>query len=220
MEPELSSEDWTIVLPADRVQTATKDRRLGALLAASRAANAITIARGPLLVDVADDSPQASRERFSALFFVAATLVEGMLAVDALSKHFAGSAIFDSSLGKLLVDAEVTDFRSKTLKKFRDKGTFHFDEGFFRKAATQLEQADVVLAVLKSGQIDDIYVNVTDDLLFRHILGPFSSDDMMVTAFEAFSSRTIDLMQRFLISMHSFLPQALRDLGAERRRAI
>ena len=216
----MSTDDWTIVLPANRVQIAAKDRRFGALLAAARAANAITIARGPLLVDVLNDSPQASRERFSALFYVAATLVEAMFAADALVPYFSGSPNFEDGLGKLLIDPEVTEFRSKTLKKFRDKGTFHFDEGFFRKAASQLADEDVVLAILKSGRIDDIYVNVTDDLLFRHILGPFSSDEMMVAAFADFSSKTVELMMRFLISMHEFLPQALRDLGAERRRPV
>jgi hypothetical protein len=208
------------VLPAAKLPAVRKDPCFGPLLAVSRAANAITIARGPLVVDWKDTSPLASRERFAALFYVAAVLVEALKASETLSKHYKGVQQFDEGFGRLLSDASVSTFRSKTLKRFRDKGTFHFDGGFFRAAATQLPTEEIILATIQSNQIQDIYLNVPDDLLFAHILGPFPNDESMASVFEEFATTTVSVMNQFLESAHRLIPVALLRLGAIKRRAV
>lgn len=208
-----------IVLPRERVVTAKSDPRLGPTLALARAANAVTLARLPLLAPTSDMRPSAARERFSALFYVGGVLFEALRTAERSERHFDSLDQWHRGFGALLRDPGVTEFRQGTLVRFRDKGTFHFDAGFFRKAASRWPEEDVPLAQLASLRVTDVFLSVSDDLLFSHILGPFESQHDMVAAFEAFSGSTVDLMGRFLESTHDLFGVVLSDLGADVRRA-
>jgi hypothetical protein len=210
----VSTGHWQIVLPSSSVDAGKSDPRIGPLLALARAANAITLARGPLIAPLEGQTPAVARERFSALFYVGAILFEALHTSEELEKHFSALPPWQTGLGALLSDQAVTDFRKRTLKRFRDKGAFHFDSGFFGRAASRWPNDDIILASLTSNRIGDVYVNSADDLLFAHVLGPFASDDAMVAAFSEFLTTTIDVMNRFLQSAHELMPSAFASLGA------
>jgi hypothetical protein len=103
---------FQIVLPSSQVHTGKSDQRIGALLALARAANAITLARRPLMAPLKDSSPAVSREHFSALFYVAAVLYEALRTSEDLERHFADLEHWDEGFGRLLADPMVTTARS------------------------------------------------------------------------------------------------------------
>jgi hypothetical protein len=209
-----------IVLAASRVAEAKRSEMLGPVLAVSRAANAITVARGPLLYDADDFSPLASRERFSAMFLVAAVLYEALETAQQLGEHFEGQAPYEEGFGQLLENSKIAEFRRRSLKKFRDKGVFHFDSGFFRRAASQMEETDAIVGIHTTAMVKDTYISLSDDLMFDHILGPFRSNEQKVQIFEEFSDMLVETMNEFLKSAHQLVPYALYRLGAFSRRGV
>lgn len=209
---------FQIVLPASRIAAFRRDRkRLGPLLAISRASNAISLARAPLVIDADDFSPMVARERFAALFHAGAVLVEALDTAEKLKKHFAGIEQFDRGFGQLLSDSDTKQFRESVLRKFRDKGVFHFDSGFFGAALSQVRDDELVLGTFDTSTVADTYISIADDLMFDHILGVFDSDTAKVAAVVEFMDRCSDIMIRFLAASHSLVPFVLGELGAVRR---
>jgi hypothetical protein len=214
------SEIAQIVLPPSAIEVAKKQRALGVVLAISRATNTLTLVRGPLLHDAEDFSPQAARERFAALFLAAAVLYEALNSAEELGSDFVGKAWFDEGFGRLLADRAVSAFREGTLQRFRHKGVFHCDAGFFRKAVSRLPVEEHVVGIHASTTVADTYVSLSDDLLFDHLMGPFATDADKVLAWEAFMESLTDLMNEFLKASHRLIPAVLGDLGAFRRASV
>lgn len=209
-----------IVLPPAAIDIAKKQRALGAVLAISRATNNLTLVRGPLLHDADDFSPQAARERFAALFLAAAVLYEALKSAEDLGDAYAGNASFDEGFGQLLADNQVSAFRERTLQRFRHKGVFHYDAGFFRKALSRLPVEEHIAGVHASTTVGDTYISLSDDLLFDYLMGPFSTDGDKVAAWEAFMEELTALMNAFLKASHRLVPAVLGELGAFRRPTV
>ncbi len=208
------------MLPPAAIDIAKKQRALGAVLAISRATNSLTLVRGPLLHDADDFSPQAARERFAALFLAAAVLYEALNSAEELGDAYAGKASFDEGFGRLLADEKVSTFRERTLQRFRHKGVFHYDAGFFRKAISRLHLEEHIVGIHASTTVADTYISLSDDLLFDHLMGPFSTDADKVSAWEAFMEELTDLMNEFLKASHRLVSMVLGELGAFRRPSV
>ena len=162
-------------------------------------------------------SPAIAREHFAGLVYVSAVLYEALRTSEDLERLFSDLEEWKDGFGNLLADPEVATFRDRKLKRFRNKGMFHFDVTFFRNAVSQWPEEEVLLATMTSNRIGDIYINASDDLLFTDVLGPFETNEAMGEAFLSFASLALNVMDRFLQSAHLLIPPVLKAIGAEAR---
>jgi hypothetical protein len=186
-------------------------------MALARAANAITLARTPLMVPLRNASPATLREHFAGLLYVSAVLYEALRTAQNSEPLFSDLKEWEEGFGNLLADPDVAEFRDRKLKRFRNKGMFHFDAKFFGDGASRWPDEEILLATMTSNLIGDIYINASDDLLFTDILGPFDTDEALGDAFLGFGGQIVDVMDRFLQSAHLLIPPVFKAIGAEAR---
>src|SRR5918996_1913856 len=125
MKPTI--QDVEIVAPAKEWEKIRVDPRFLELMRLARITNSLSLAYGPLLHTLADQTPQARRDRFAAFFFSAAVLKEGLDTAQSLGRWYHNLPQFKEGFGAILKDAASSALHTELLKKVRNELVFHFD---------------------------------------------------------------------------------------------
>jgi hypothetical protein len=213
----MNATDWQLYVTAEQFMHLRSDPRLGAIIALGRVANALTLVAPVVQQPLNWEVPRVRRERTAALFYVAATLHEGLRVAESLGAHFRHLPEYKLFVA-LQNDPQVTDLRRRLLKPLRDKAVFHFDKDVTDLIGTLETTDDVILVSGKGPEVGATYIDFADTVVLHYLLGlhPLSGTSVWNTIRELLE-RTNKLYTAFLIAAHSVMPPALHELGVRER---
>jgi hypothetical protein len=187
------------------------------LLRLARVVNSLSLAYGPLIAPIEDQSPRARRERTSAFAYVAALLHEGLHTAQSLGAHFRQLPAYRTGIATLLGDPDVQALRSELLDRIRDELVFHFDRDSIAEGLTRFPDGEVLVGTTSDASHGQIYYDIGDDVLAGYLFGDAESQQAFLERFGAFMERTIELFNRFVSASHSLMGAALQQMGCVQR---
>jgi hypothetical protein len=172
VETNAPIKDKGLYASAETWKTLRSDPAFVELVRLARVANSLSLAWGPVLAPLEDQSPKARRERFAAFFFAAAVLHEGLTIAQALGRYYRQLPQYESGLAALARDPAVQVLNNGLLDRTRNQHVFHFDRDALAAGLLEFpENQEVVIATATDFIHGEIYFDLADDAFLGSLLG-------------------------------------------------
>jgi hypothetical protein len=204
--------DTGIYAPPEVWKALRTDPAFWDLLRLARVVNALSLAYGPLIAPLEDQSPRARRERGAAFAYMGALLHEGLHTAQSLGAHFRALPAY-KKIASLLGDPEVQSLRSAFLDIIRDEMVFHFDRQSIAQGLTQFPGGQILIATTSDASHGQIYYDIGDDVLTAYLFGDAETETAFLQRVATFMARTTALFNRFLSASHALIGEALQKMG-------
>ena len=219
--PSRTLKDFQIFAPAAEWKRIRGEPRFIELMRLARAANSLALAWPFLAGDIGDESPNARRGRFAALFYTAALLTEGLRTAEALGKWYSDTTQYQEGFGALLSDAKLKSFQTTLLIRIRNEVVFHFDRQSMAAGLERLPDVDwVILSYAEdTGPTHgETYFDAADDAVLSYLFGDAVTDKEYVARLSDFMSEVTGFLDWFLTASHRLIAVGLIELGCAKRR--
>jgi hypothetical protein len=206
--------EWEIGCTSETFQNIRHSDQFKKVLALSRLLNSILATQTPVLgLEGSADTPETLRQRLYSFLYLGALLYEGLVFSESLRSTFHHAEVFESGLGRLLRDPEVSALRKTYLKPIRNKMIFHFDHDVIHEGLETLNDPSYVFVKGEGSSFKAVYFQLADQATLHYLLGKPKSETEFATEFQKLIESVTKLSKAFTDASQELITDVVERLG-------
>ena len=195
--------NWRFRIPLDRLDSIRHEAPFVQMVALGRALNSLRFLQLAFLQYDDSDHPPASRQRFAAVFFMAAVLHEGIKLLKRMGQHFRTTRTWQESITPIFRDRLVERLFDDSIAPLRTGVVFHFMEKSVQSVLAQSIFDEIVLISGAGPQQGNVHYDFSDLLAFVLFTGVTTSADEHLANAKTLLTRTLDVLTQFIEAAES-----------------
>lgn len=205
---------WKIVATKEHFDKVKKEEWFWALVALSRAVNALRFVQMPLIDHENDTSPAGMRAKFNSLLFATALFVESNWLVQKLNKYFWKQKEFQDLANTTNKNKEAMALLDSGFTDLRNTAVSHFALDEIGKQLKDLELNEPIFVQAMGSTNAQVYYELADLCALRTFAGTLPQDEKQ--ALDVLGERmkaTADFINEFATAAETFLVSVLESEG-------
>ena len=194
---------WRIRIPQNRLDSIRSEEPFVQVVALGRTLNSLRFLELTFLQYAESDDPPAPRQRFAAVFFIAAVLHEGAKLLKRMGKHFRTTAAWREKVTPLLRDGLVERLFRDSIEPLRTGAVFHFLEESLAPVLSKARFDDIVVISGAGPQQGNVHYEFSDILAFALFTGATESPDEHLAIAKTLMTRTVKVLAQFIEATES-----------------
>jgi hypothetical protein len=213
-EPIAEQNNWTIITSKKQFDQLKNNESFAAIVALSRAVNALRFVQMPLMGHEDDNSPAGLRARFNSLLFSCALFVESYLLVQNLNIHFGHMPEFQALSSVTTKSAEARKLFNSTLNPLRNNFVFHFDIGEVAKQIKTMDFFEPTFVTAMGKSNAQVYYELADVCAMKAFSGPVPTDSYVeLEAMHQQTTAASDAILEFVTAAEELIVSVLKSYG-------